>query len=89
MCYHSKMGKHEKTLAAIFAEPIRANVRWADVEALFEHLGATMENRGGSRVHVTLNGVDASFHRPHPSPNTAKGTIKSVRRFLNEAGVTP
>jgi hypothetical protein len=39
------MGKHDKTLAAVFADPVRANVRRADVEALFEHLGATIENR--------------------------------------------
>jgi len=83
------MGKHDRTLAAVFADPIGANIRWADVEALFEHLGAVIENRAGSRIHVTLNGVDASFHRPHPSPKADRGAIKSVRRFLNEAGITP
>jgi len=28
-------GKHRHTLKAIFADPIRANVPWADVETLF------------------------------------------------------
>jgi hypothetical protein len=40
------MGKHEKTLVAIFAEPVRVNIRWAEIEALFTYLGATIESRG-------------------------------------------
>ena len=83
------MGKHEKTLAAIRAEPVRSNIRWRDVEALLESLGASVESRGGSRVHISLNGIDASFHRPHPSPNSDRGAIKSIRRFLAEAGISP
>ena len=33
--------------------------------------------------------VDAVFHRPHPQKKTDKGALKSVRRFLKEAGFTP
>jgi HicA toxin of bacterial toxin-antitoxin, len=83
------MTKHEKTLAAIFAEPTRANVKWRDIESLFEHQGAEISAGAGSRVRVALNGVRAVFHRPHPQPDTDKGQLKSVRRFLTEAGVTP
>ncbi len=36
-----------------------------------------------------LNGVLATFHRPHPQPVTDKGAVKSVRRFLANAGVLP
>lgn len=31
----------------------------------------------------------AVFHRPHPQPDTNKDAVKSVRRFLKEAGVQP
>ncbi|MFO8090192.1 MAG: hypothetical protein R6U13_10180 [Desulfatiglandaceae bacterium] len=41
----------------------------------------------GSRVRVVLNDVKAVFHRPHPERITEKCAIKSVRRFLKEAGV--
>jgi hypothetical protein len=41
----------------------------------------------GSRVRVYLNGVRAVFHRPHPQKETDKGELKSIRRFLTEAGV--
>lgn len=83
------IGKHRKTLDAIFADPVRANVPWADVESLFLALGAEVSEGRGSRVRVSLGGVDAVFHRPHPRKETDKGALKSVRRFLREAGFTP
>ena len=83
------MGKHDKTLRAIFAEPVRANIRWADIESLLGHLGAEIAEGEGSRVRVALRGVRAVFHRPHPEKETDKGAVRSVRRFLMEAGVMP
>ena len=83
------MSKHKATLTAVFANPIKANIRWGDIETLLEHHGAEIVEGEGSRVHAALNGVRATFHRPHPSPDTDKGAVKSVRRFLEEAGVLP
>lgn len=83
------VSKHDKTLAAIFADPVRANVKWTDIVALLEAKGAEISEGAGSRVRVSLNGIRAVFHRPHPQPDTDKGALKSVRRFLSEAGVTP
>jgi hypothetical protein len=51
--------------------------------------GTEITKRAGSRVRVALNGVRAVFHRPHPQKETDKGAVKSMRRFLTEAGVTP
>jgi hypothetical protein len=82
-------GKHRSTLEAIFAYPIRANVPWADIEALFIAAGAAISEGRGSRLRVSLNGVDAVFHRPHPRKETDRGALRSVRRFLREAGVVP
>ncbi len=81
--------RHLKTLSAIFAQPISGNIKWRDVETLLNHLGATLQERAGSRIAVLLNGQVAVFHRPHPSPNMDKGAVKSVRRFLENAGVHP
>lgn len=81
--------KHQRTLEAIFAEPVRANVKWADVEALLAASGAEITEGEGSRVRIALNGVRAVFHRPHPRKETDKGAVRSMRRFLTEAGVTP
>ena len=81
--------KHRKTLEAIFEKPERANIAWRDVEALFIALGAEITEGNGSRVRVALKDVRAVFHRPHPRKETNKGAVKSVRRFLESAGVKP
>ena len=79
--------KHRKTLASIFAQPVRANIPWRDIEALFMSLDAEISEGNGSRVRVALNGVRAVFHSPHPQKETDKGAVKSVRRSLKEAGI--
>ena len=81
--------KHRKTLRAVFDEPTRSNVPWADVEKLLVVLGAEVTEGSGSRVRVALGGVRAVFHRPHPQRETDKGALKSARRFLREAGHQP
>jgi hypothetical protein len=51
--------------------------------------GAELSEGRGSRVRVYLNKVRAVFHRPHPRKETDKGAVKSMRRFLTEAGFGP
>ncbi|MCJ2007590.1 type II toxin-antitoxin system HicA family toxin [Methylobacterium sp. WL30] len=82
-------GRHRTTLAAIFADPVRSGVVWSDIESLMSACGAEITEGRGSRIRVALHGVRAVFHRPHPQEETDKGAVKSVRRFLIEAGVTP
>ena len=83
------MGRQEATLQAIFAEPTRANIAWREIESLLAHLGAEVSQGNGSRVRVSLNGIDATFHRPHPKPQAHKPMVRAVRRFLESAGVGP
>lgn len=83
------MGKHDQTLAGIFDEPVRPNIRWADIEALLRSRGAEIAAGSGPRVRIALNGVRAVFHRPHPKKETDRGAVRSMRRFLIEAGVKP
>jgi hypothetical protein len=80
---------HQKTLSSIFAQPISGNIKWRDVESLFKSLGAVLSKRAESRVAVLLNDRVAVFHRPHPTPNMDKGAAKDLRRFLENAGITP
>lgn len=79
--------KHQKTLRAIFADPARSDIDWTAIESLLLALGAELSEGRGSRVRVYLEGVRAVFHRPHPQKETEKGALKSLRRFLIEAGV--
>jgi len=81
--------KHRRTLQAIFAHPVRANIRWADIESLLVACGAEISEGRGSRVRIALNDVRAVFHRPHPRKETNKGAVVAMRRFLAEAGVEP
>ena len=81
--------KHQRTLEAIFKQPVQSNVIWKDVEALMRYLDVEITEGQGSRVRFASNGVRATFHRPHPGKDTDKGALVSVRRFLENAGVKP
>lgn len=81
--------KHQRTLQAIFENPVRSNILWKDIENLLIALGAEVSEGRGSRVRIFLNGVRAVFHRPHPGKETNKGAVISMHRFLIEAGVEP
>ncbi len=81
--------KHRKTLEAIFEEPVRSSIPWKDIEALMRACGGEISEGRGSRVRVALRGVRAVFHRPHPMKETDKGAVRSIQRFLAEAGITP
>ena len=52
---------HRKTLHALFAHPISANIDYKSVVHVLEDLGAEIENKSGNRIGVTLNG----HCRPH------------------------
>ena len=85
-----KLGRaHRKTLQALFENPVRSNIVWTDVEKLLVALGADLSEGRGSRVRIHLNQIRAVFHRPHPRKETEKGAVKSMRRFLIEAGFKP
>ena len=81
--------KHQRVVDLIFAKPTSANIQWRDIEALFVELGAEIEERAGSRVSVFLFEELRVFHRPHLSPNTDKGAVASIRKWLEQHGVEP
>jgi hypothetical protein len=80
-------GKHRKTFRALVSEPVSGTIRWSYVEGLFVALGAELTEGRGSRVRVHLCGVRAVFHRPQPRKETGKSAVRSVRRFLEAAGI--
>lgn len=80
---------HRKTLEALFAHPTSANIAWKDIEVLLIGLGAEVSEREGSRVAIYLFREVRVFHRPHPAPQTDKGAVVSVRKWLEQHGVKP
>ena len=82
--------KHRKTLRAVFAHPVSGNIKWREVESLLVALGAEIEEREGSRIAVIFPGrFPAIFHRPHPSPNTDKGAVATLRNWLESMDLQP
>ena len=81
--------KHLKTLELIFSHPVSANIKWKDIEGLFNSLGAELIEREGSRIEVFLFGQVRVYHRPHPRPDTDKGAVVSIRKWLKENEVSP
>ncbi len=79
--------KHERTLAAIFTEPVSGNIRWRDVESLLNWLGAQVQPGHGARFRVMLNNIEGTLHRPHRSSSASKQDIRHLREFLQAAGV--
>jgi hypothetical protein len=81
--------KQQKALEAIFINPPPSNIDWSDIESLLRALGAELSEGSGSRIRIKLNNIRAVFHRPHPQKETDKGAVKSMKRFLESAGVKP
>lgn len=81
------MGKHDKFLKKILQKPVSANLSWSDIENMILFYGAKRKEGSGSRVTFILNGVVATFHRPHGSEKTDKGTVNSVIQFLRDAEI--
>ena len=81
--------KHRKTLELIFNRPVSGSIKWDDIETLFVALGAEVSEREDSRVAVVLFNEVRVFHRPHPTPDTDKGAVSSIRKWLESHGVTP
>ena len=81
--------KRQRVIDLIFSRTTSANIQWRDIESLLIELGAEVEERAGSRVSVFLFEEVRVFHRPHPSPDTDKGAVASIRKWLEQHGVEP
>ena len=79
--------RHRKTLHALFAHPISANIDFKKVVHLLEDIGAEVDNKPGNRVGVKLNEHSAAFRHAHH--NLLREEVVQVRKFLETCGVTP
>ncbi|MDE0427558.1 MAG: type II toxin-antitoxin system HicA family toxin [Candidatus Poribacteria bacterium] len=80
--------RHERTLNAIFGTPVPKTLKWRQIESLFVACGTKSIEGRGSRVRFELNGVTATFHRPHNQKEARAYQVKDARRFLEEAGIS-
>ena len=74
----------------IFAEPRLAIFRWGGVEKLLRKgLGATLSERADGRFVVLLNDRIAVFCREEGGGRLDEGSVRDLRRFLQNSGVGP
>lgn len=86
----ASLRKRQKgTLERIFKMPVQSGIKWSEIESLIKALGGEVKEGRGSRCKFFLNGSIASFHRPHPPPDTDKGAVASLREWLESTGVKP
>ncbi len=81
--------KHDNLVRAIFQDPISNKIQFREIESLLRHLGAEIESMSGTRIHVKLNGVEGTLHRPHPGSPLGRQDIVHLREYLGRARVTP
>lgn len=75
-------------MAAIFAKPTRANIRFSDIESLIRALGGEVREGEGSRVVLELFGSREYAHRP-PGKEAKRYMVEKIRDWLKELEVTP
>lgn len=63
-------------------KPVSGTIKWREIEAMLKEMGANISEREGSRIGVKLCGEDRVFHRPHPSPDTEKGAVAALAKWL-------
>ena len=81
--------RQKRTLAQVFADPVSGSIKWAAIENLFKAVGCRVVEGKGSRVKFEMNGVIASFHRPHPEPTAKRYQVRDAREFLTKLGAKP
>ena len=81
--------KHQKTLAAVFTDPVSGTIEWASVENLLLAAGARLIEGSGSRVRFEKDGEVGTFHRPHPAKEAKRYQVRDARDFLERIGVRP
>jgi hypothetical protein len=80
--------KHKKTLKAVYAEPMRGTIDWADIESLLVAVGCSVIEGRGSRVRFARDGEIETFHRPHPAKEAKRYQVRAARAYLIRLGVS-
>ncbi|WP_315808843.1 type II toxin-antitoxin system HicA family toxin [Pseudomonas sp. C9-3] len=81
--------RQRRTLELIYSLPVPASLEWQSIESLLIALGAQMIEGNGSRVRFELNGIVATFHRPHPAKEAKPYQVRDTRTLLEQAGIHP
>ena len=81
--------KHKKTFLLIFKDPIQGSIPWDHIESMLVAIGSNIISSGGSAITVEKNSFRLNVHRPHPSRDSLRYRVKSVREFLIKLEIKP
>lgn len=81
--------KQNKTLKAIFTDPVSGTIKWSAIESLFAAVGCEIVEGKGSHVQAHKDGVIGYFVRPHPAKEAKRYQIRDAREYLIKIGVKP
>ncbi len=81
--------RQRKTLEAVFVNPVKSNIAWADIESLLVAVGCRVIKGSGSRVRFECKGLIAAFHRPHPAKEAKRYQVRDAREYLTKLEVKP
>ena len=82
-------GRHRRTLATVFREPVSGTPEWTAIEGLVIAAGARMLEGRGSRARFEKDGEIETFHRPHSAKKTKRYQVRAARAFLERIGIAP
>ena len=82
-------GAHQKTLAAVFADPVNGALEWRRIESLLMAAGCTRIEGSGSSVAFEKGGMKVFFHRPHRGKEALRYRVRDARVFLMSIGIKP
>jgi hypothetical protein len=81
--------KNDRTLEAVFGDPVSGTIAWAAIESLLTGIGCDIVEGRGSRVRFVKDGLVETFHRPHPAKEAKKYQVRAAREYLTRLGVKP
>ena len=73
----------------MFQTPTPADIRWTDIVSMPNAAGVDIHERSGSRVLLKKEQKGIVVHRPHPEPETDRGTVRLIVDFLKKTEVRP
>ena len=81
------IGRSAKTLEALYAHPIPANLHWTDVLTLIRRFGSVEHQRHG-HLHVDVGGHGLTLKHTN-AKQVDKDQVIQLRDFLKGLGITP
>jgi len=81
--------RQRKTLEAVFAEPTKSNIAWADIESLLIAVGCKVVEGSGSRIRIQNGGHVFFFHRPHPQKEALRYQVRDAKKLLESLEIVP